>query len=130
MSSLPITTLTASLHGLLLILLSVNVVRLRRSSRIGIGYGDDARLERACRMQGNFTEYVPLGLILIAALELSGASIWLLVSSAAALFCGRCLHAWGLYKTSGSSDQRVFGMLLTWLSIITSSIAGLVITFG
>ena len=130
MSSLPVTLLTASILGLLLVILSGTVVRLRLKHKIGIGHGNNARLERACRVQGNFTEYAPMALVLIAALELSGASMWLLASTSAALVGGRCLHAIGLYRSGGASDPRFYGTALTWLSILGSSLSGMYLLFA
>jgi len=126
MSSLPITLFTTSLLGLLLIILSLLVVRLRLKHKIGMGQGDNAKLERAARMQGNFTEYVPIALLLIALLEISGANYWVICFAAGSIILGRVLHAIGLYRSAGSTSQRKYGMLLTFLSILSASVTGLV----
>ena len=73
MTTLPITAITASVLGLLLIPLSVLVGATRARKQIWFLDGGDAVLLRRMRAQGNFVEYVPIALILIALVELGGA---------------------------------------------------------
>lgn len=82
----------------------------------------DGALQRKVRAYGNFTEYVPLALLLIIALELMQATwlVWLLGS---ALTVGRIAHAWGLIKTYGPSPGRAIGFCLTLFVYIVGSIA-------
>ena len=61
-----ITAIYAALLGLLFLALSVNVVRTRRATRVSLGAGDHPLLERRIRAHGNFAEYTPIALILIA----------------------------------------------------------------
>ena len=66
---LPVTSLYAGLLGLLFTVLSVRAIRLR--SRYGLTLGTSHRLvERAVRAQGNFAEYVPFALLMIALCEM------------------------------------------------------------
>ena len=65
--------LWAGLHLILLLVLSVLVVRQRRSHRVAIGDGGVPELLRAVRAFGNATEYVPAGLAALALLALVGA---------------------------------------------------------
>lgn len=126
MSSLPITLFTTSVLGLLLIFLSSLVVRLRLTLKIGMGKGDSAKLERATRAQGNFTEYAPIALILIALLEASGANYWVIYFAAGSIILGRVLHAIGLYRSAGLTSQRKYGIAFTFLSILSASVTGLI----
>ena len=112
---MPVTLLYAGLLGLVLLALSWNVVRLRRSLRIGLGDGANPELQRAVRVHGNFLEYVPLTLILIALLEVDGlATLWLHLAGATLLVC-RLLHALGLGRSAGTSFGRFAGTLGTWI---------------
>ncbi len=83
---------------------------------------DDGALQRKVRAYGNFTEYVPLALLLIIALELMQANwlVWLLGST---LTVARIAHAWGLIKTYGPSPGRAIGFFLTLFVYIIGSIA-------
>lgn len=118
---LNITALYAGLLGLIFIVLSYKIVGIRKSESIGIGDGGNKKLELACRVQGNFAEYVPIALILLAIFE---SNLWSPVYVhiiGASLVIGRLLHAWGYGKSSGASIGRVNGIVLTWLAIVILS---------
>jgi len=119
---LSITALYASLLAILLVGLSFNVIRLRLKLKVGIGDGEQKPLAAAIRIHGNFIEYMPLALILLACYELNGAnSLWLHILGAT-LFVGRILHAIGLSKSIGISMQRQVGMLSTFLVLLILAI--------
>ncbi|MCM2680007.1 MAPEG family protein [Echinimonas agarilytica] len=117
-----VSGLYIALHGLLMIALSIGVIKLRRKHLIGIGDGDNEVLARAIRAHANFTEYVPISLIMIAALDFNGASALTIHILGAALFVSRALHAMALRGSSGKSNGRVFGMMGTFVVIIASSV--------
>jgi uncharacterized membrane protein YecN with MAPEG domain len=120
--SLSITGLYASLLALLLITLSINVIRLRLSLKVGIGDGEQKPLAKAIRIHGNFIEYMPLALILMACYELNGADdLWLHILGSL-LFVGRILHAVGLSKSIGTSFQRQFGILSTFIVLLVLAV--------
>jgi uncharacterized membrane protein YecN with MAPEG domain len=58
---------------LMFVWLSFRVIRHRRSARVALGSGGDARLERAIRAHANFAEYVPFAVLLLVLAELGGA---------------------------------------------------------
>ena len=120
-----ITLLVASLHVALFMWLSLQVVLRRRASRVGIGTGGDAGLARAVRVHGNFAEYVPLALLLLALLELCGLPAALAWGFGGALLLGRVLHALGLSRGGGYSFGRFWGTALTWLVFLLMALAGL-----
>ena len=68
-----VTSIIASVSTIIVIKLSFAVIALRRNNKIGLGSGGSADLERTIRAQGDFAEYVPLGVILLTCLELNGA---------------------------------------------------------
>ena len=122
----PITAVYAALLGLLVVLLSLVVIKLRRSLRVGIGDGGNRDLQRAIRVQGNATEYIPLFLILLAAFELNHGAPIFLHTMGTVFFIGRMLHAWGLYGTAGASTARVAGTIGTMTALILLAIANVV----
>ena len=128
--SLTITGIYASLAGLLLLVLSVRVVRSRRELSVGLGDGGQESLLRAQRAQANFTEYVPIALILLAVAESQVLTGWLLHTAGAILVLGRILHAWGLNQSSGRSFGRYWGTLLTWVVIFALSLANIFASFS
>ncbi len=119
-----ITLLFASLHALLLLALVVPIVRHRRRHRIGIGDGGDTLLQRRMRVQANFVEYVPMALLLLGLLELSGlAPLWTWIFGAT-LLAGRILHAVGLGASAGVTAGRFLGTLATWGVIAAMAVVG------
>ena len=120
-----ITLLVASLHVLLYVVLSLRVVLHRKARRIGIGSGGDEVLSRKMRVHGNFSEYVPLGLLLLALLELSGLAPALLWTFGVALLVARVLHAVGLGGSAGVSPGRFLGALLTFVVLLAMAVTGI-----
>ena len=110
---LPITSLFAGLLALLLLVLTFRIIALRWQEKVGIGVGESKPLEVAVRVHGNFTEFVPLGLILLALMELAGASAVFLYACGGVLFVARISHAFGLTRSIGTSSFRAFGVLGT-----------------
>lgn len=90
---------------------------------------DDGLLQRKARAQGNFTEYIPLALLFILALELTTAPIELVWIIGAATIIGRLFHAYGVIRVYGPSPFRAAGFLLTLLCYLVSSSACLYYAF-
>ena len=120
-----ISLLFASLHILLMLVLAVPVVLHRNTHKIGIGDGGDKRLARKIRVHGNFVEYVPIALLVLALLELSGLPVAWVWGFGGALLLGRLLHAFGLSRSGGYSVGRFTGTALTWLVLLLMALAGL-----
>ena len=114
-----ITSIIAALLTIIFIKLSFAVIGLRRKNKVGLGSGGHEDLERAIRAQGNFAEYVPFGLILIACLELNGAPVWLVLIPGVALIIGRLIHAKGINTPPPDFSKRVLGMKFTFYTLIT-----------
>jgi uncharacterized membrane protein YecN with MAPEG domain len=111
-----VTTLYAGLLGLLYVALSANVIRRRRDSRVNLGSGGNERLERRIRAHGNFAEYVPLALLLMALAETGGTPAWLVHLFGIALVIGRGLHGYALSSLVKRPAARVGGMVLTFVA--------------
>lgn len=121
MTLFEIVALYAALNILLLVYLSVRVIGVRKKKEIGLGDGGNDELLQRIRVQGNFTEYAPialLGLLLMA--SLGATPVWL-HGLGIAMTLGRTLHAFGLSKSSGATNPRVFGMLLTFCVLIVEA---------
>lgn len=121
MSTLPLTSLFAGLLTLLYIVLAVRIIRLRWKERVGIGTGESLPLKAAVRVHGNFSEYVPLGLVLLGLMELNGASDVLMFGLGGLLFVARVFHAIGLTKSIGVSIYRTIGVLGTFAMLLLSA---------
>ncbi|MFT4178958.1 MAG: MAPEG family protein [Thermomonas sp.] len=120
-----ITLLIASLHVLLFVVLSFRVVLHRRARGIGVGTGGDEAMTRKMRVHGNFSEYVPLALLMLALLELSQlapAWIWTL---GIVLLVARVLHAIGLNGSAGYSTGRFVGAATTFALLTVMALLGI-----
>jgi hypothetical protein len=116
--SAPITALYAGALTVLVLALGTRVVLRRFAMRIGIGEADDHILRARVRVHGNAVENIPLALLLLLLLELGAASaVWLHVFGVM-LLLGRCLHAFGLSRSSGVSFGRATGISLTWTAML------------
>ncbi len=125
--SLTITALYASLLALIFLYLSFRVIGFRRRLKVGVGDGGEKALTKAIRVHGNFSEYVPLALILLGCYELSGANSLLVHLFGVTLLLGRLLHAVGLTKSIGVSKPRFIGMILTFLTLLLLAIANVAV---
>ena len=113
------TSIIAAILTIIFVKLSFAVIGLRRKNKVSLGSGGYDDLERAIRAQGNFAEYVPIGLILIACLELNGAPWWLVILPGIALIIGRLIHAKGINEPPPNFSSRVLGMKFTLGTLIT-----------
>ncbi|OYY13159.1 MAG: hypothetical protein B7Y70_03060 [Rhizobiales bacterium 35-68-8] len=118
---LPVTSLLAALAAIALIGLSLAVSLARVKAHVDIGTGDDARLLRHIRAQGNFVEYVPLALILCGLAEYRGAGPGWIWTLAVLIVIGRASHAAGLL--AGVRPLRAGGMLATFAALLTGAAA-------
>lgn len=116
-----ITALYAGILGFLGLVLASRVVQNRIRHRIELGDQGNDDMQRAMRVFGNFTEYVPMILLLIGFGEMLGAQTWLTHGLGAGLLLARLAHAVGLSQSSGQTLGRAVGVVLTWLALFVSS---------
>ena len=87
-------------------------------------------LLRRIRVHGNFAEYVPLALFLMALAELQGLPPLILHALGLSLLAGRALHAFGVPRPPEDYRFRVAGMGLTFAVLLTAAAANLVLSIG
>mgnify|MGYP001188209221 FL=1 len=102
-----------------MIILAVRVLDLRGSPVTKFFHKpnreiDPNDLERAIRGHGNLTEYAPLFLILMLALELSDTSATLLYMSGIIFTLGRLMHGIAFSFMKKNVFLRIGGMALTF----------------
>ena len=107
--------------------LAINVVRLRRQNRAAFGVRGNPALRNEIRAHGHFGEYVPIIVLMVAMLEMSGMPgrrVHLLMG---VLLISRLLHPFGMYATGSSTFAfrigRVAGVTLTLIVLIASAVA-------
>lgn len=117
--ALSITLATAGILGLIYIGLAVRVIMLRIRHRISLGDGGNTALLERMRSHGNFAEYVPLLLILMAMIELSGANTILMICAAVLLVLARISHVIGIEFGRTPNFFRTFGVAGTFILLAT-----------
>ena len=116
------TILYAGLLGVMSIVLSSFAGSRRGKLKLSIGDGGDQELLLGIRRHGNFTEYVPLALILIGCLEANGVSSTAIHALGALLVISRICHAVGLKPDTIEGVGRLVGAAGTALITVVSSI--------
>jgi hypothetical protein len=110
-----VTPLYAGLLALWLLVLALRVIHYRGVLRVYLSDGGNPVLVRAMRGQANFVEYVPIALLLMAILEMSRFSIYLLHTLGMTLLIGRLLHGFAFAFTAEFKFGRYWGAVLTFL---------------
>ncbi len=118
-----ITALCAGIMGVLGVFLAGHVGSYRGKAKVGIGDGENPELICRIRKQGNYTEYVPLALIVLGLLEMSGAAGNMAIAIMGALLViSRILHPLGLKADGAPTTCRMLGMLGTLPVILVASV--------
>lgn len=127
--NLLITATYASCLALVFFALTIMVVKNRRKSAVSLGDGQIDDLQKVVRAHGNFTEYVPICLVLLATAEINAQAHTFLHIAGGLLLVGRVLHAYGLITTTGASVPRIIGMLCTFTVLISLAVWNLFVVF-
>lgn len=118
---LHITSIYAALLAGLYLALCFRVIGFRRANQISLGDGDSKDLRQRTRAQQNFAEYAPIGLILLACVELRGAPALAVHLLGLMLLGGRTFHAVAFWVHPMIMRLRVIGMLLTLIMIAVAA---------
>ncbi|TAE83051.1 MAG: hypothetical protein EAZ74_02800 [Alphaproteobacteria bacterium] len=111
---LSVSLLYTGLSGIMLLVLSVIVIKFRVKHGVVLLDGGSQELSRAIRVQGNFTEYMPIFLLLLVLAELTNAApSWMLHLLASMMLCGRIAHAFSLLVIEPASVARGTAMNIT-----------------
>ncbi|MCB1508049.1 MAG: MAPEG family protein [Hyphomicrobiaceae bacterium] len=119
------TSIYAAVLTALYIYLSFQVIGRRRGQQISLGTGEDRLLEKRVRAHGNFAEYAPLGIVLLALAELNGAPAVAVHGLGLLLTAGRAMHAYAFLTRRMVFKLRVAGMVSTFAALAFSALAAL-----
>lgn len=114
--------LYVGLFGILLIVLSLRVSFVRREARVPVGDGDNEVLLRRIRAHGNFVEFVPIALLLLALAEHTGMGSLFIHLFGIILLVGRISHAYGISQINEVFIFRMVGTLATFAVIAILSL--------
>lgn len=128
--AIPITLLAASLLGIVFLVIALRNAAARGRVMAAEKQGEvpsalAGELDHRLRVVANFAEYVPLALILLAALEMSSLDRLWVATLAALLVLGRILHAWGYSRSRGPGFGRFVGTAFTWVTLLAGCGLGL-----
>ena len=112
----------AAILVLIFVLLSIRVIQMRGSAKIGLGHGNNPAMERRIRVHGNFAEYVPLALVLLLCMELQSQSRILIHVLCIALVAARVIHAIGVTPVNENFPMRVVSVLTTFAVLVVASV--------
>ena len=121
--SIPLTSTFAAAFTLFYLLLSFRVGYMRGSPVMKLIFKMDKeipkiKLERNVRAHGNFSEYVPIFLILLFLLEISGTVSFNYLLAISLIFTlGRLSHAICFALFDFNPFLRIFGMISTYLGL-------------
>ena len=117
-----IVPIYAAIFAIMLVVLSLRVAMTRGDVRIAIGDGGNIALQRRIRVQGNFTEYVPMALILFTFVEWQGWPRWVVHGLCLILLAARLVHAYGIAREPEDIRFRATGMATTALLLVVAAI--------
>lgn len=120
---MPITPLFAAIFGLIYIVLSLGVIKVRLGEKVSLGYGESHDLEKASRTHANFAEYVPIALLLMWFLETISLDSMLVFILGSILIFSRLAHVVGMNNPKKFMILRQLGVVGTLSVIIIASIA-------
>ena len=129
MNSLPLTSTFASLFTLFYLFLSFRIGYLRGSPVMKLIFKMDeevpaSKLDRNVRAHGNFSEYVPIFLVLLMILEISeNASFNYLLMICLIFAYGRLAHGICFAFYDFNPFLRISGMLCTYLGLIAFAVS-------
>ncbi len=125
----PITLVTAGILGVFFFGLSLLTIYTRAKTNTSLGAGESDLMSRRIRMHGNFSEYVPILLIILFLLESAGVHYWFLVSYSVVIIFGRIMHAYGLSQKNTVNKFRIIGMQGTLWALVLGSLYLLYLAF-
>jgi uncharacterized protein len=117
-----ITPIFAAFAACFLVYLSYRVIKIRKAHSVSVGTAGDPALERAVRNHGNFIEYAPLTLLMLAMVEYVGLAAWAVWVLGFMFVASRLIHFVGFRSKEAPGIFRVVGMALTFTTLISLAV--------
>ena len=117
-----LTPIFAALLALVFLFLSLSVIKLRLVRKVSLGDGGDPSLRVAIRSHANFTEYVPMSLMLLWFVEAFTYSSNLVFILGSILVVARLAHIIGMHNPKDFMILRQLGVVATHGVIAVSSV--------
>ena len=122
--TIPIVALYAGILGLEAVVLAMGsgFIRAKTGVSLGDGAGRSDQQLIAFRRHGNFAEWVPLALILLAVLEINGAPTAAIHALGIGLVVARVAHPLGLKVDDPGGALRTVGAAGTALVVLIAAV--------
>ncbi len=117
-----ITPIFAAFAACFLVYLSYRVIKIRKAHSVSVGTAGDHALERAVRNHGNFIEYAPLTLLMLAMVEYVGLAAWAVWVLGIMFVASRLIHFAGFRSKEAPGIFRLVGMALTFTTLISLAV--------
>lgn len=118
------TSVYAVILGLLICQLALKVIAVRRKNKIIYADGGVSELQIVRSAHSNATEYIPIALLLLFALEYNGAHLIAVHVLGICFVVGRVIHCRSIL--AGKLKGRVLGMRITLYTIVLLSVLNMV----
>jgi len=115
---LAVTGLYTGILAVMMFVLAYMTSARRREAKISLGSGDDEIMERRSRAFGNFIEFVPMLILLMAVFEIQGYPTVYVHSLGIVTLAGRLFHALGMTGKLTIINGRFAGAFLTYMSLL------------
>jgi uncharacterized membrane protein YecN with MAPEG domain len=112
----------AAILAVMFVVLTIRVIKARIRGRVSLGDGGDEALIRAQRIHGNFAEFVPFAVVLIALAEMNGSPSWSIHVLGSVLIISRLAHAWALHGGMERMTFRKAGMIGTFIVLLGAAL--------
>lgn len=109
---LQVTLITAAFLALVNIWIGIRVGQMRVREKVSLGDAGKPVLVARMRAHANFSEYVPLIVILMGLIEMTGGARPPLIAAGAVLLAARIAHAFGMDRPA-PNPLRMGGMFGT-----------------
>ena len=127
-----ITAIYLAVLALIYTGLAAQTVRLRRLNRAAFGDAGSPELRSAIRGHAHFAEYVPIIVLMLAMLEMSGVAAYRIHALMGALVVARVLHPIGMYAKPGTTAFRIgrFGGMVLTIAVLVSAALLILVRFA
>jgi uncharacterized protein len=116
--TLAITPIYAAALTVVFLVLMMSVILMRVKTKTSLFHGDDLNSSERIRRHANFTETVPLALILLAMVEVTGGPSTLVHGVGVRLLAGRIIHPIGIVHDNAAAPMQIVGTVMTQATML------------
>lgn len=119
---LAITSLYTAILAIIMFVLAYMTSARRKEAQINLGTGNDDIMERRSRAFGNFIEFVPMLILLMAMIEIQGYGNDYVHILGIITVLSRIFHALGMTNSISVINGRFVGAILAYFSLLVGGV--------